>query len=538
MGAAGEVDVPLDSARIRAQHNKIRIRDMISKPVVLLILDGWGEKVNGEGNAIAGAKIPVWDNLIKTCPHSTLSACGEDVGLPIGQMGNSEVGHLTMGAGRVIYQDLTMISKEIKEEHFFQNHVLLNAFKRAKETQKGVHFMGLLSPGGVHSHEDHLFAAIEMAHLQGVSQLYVHAFLDGRDTPPQSATPSIEKLQTVLEKTHAQLATVSGRYYAMDRDKRHERVKLAYDAIVHGKAEYQAKTGLDALNQAYLRKETDEFVKPTCIVNAMGESAPLQDGDIVIYMNFRADRARALSVALTSPNFTGFERGKLPVLGEFVTLTEYDKSLDVSIIYPPQDHKNVLGEFLQNQHLTQLHIAETEKYAHVTFFFNGGIEKPFDGEERILIPSPKVATYDLKPQMSALELTEELVKQIHQQKFDFIVCNYANADMVGHTGNYDAAVKAIEVLDACLGKIVQALKAVNGQMLITSDHGNAECMIDLQTGQAHTAHTLSLVPVVYVGPKPLKFTKQNGTLSDIAPTILKMMDLTPPSEMTGTSLMT
>ncbi|MGD9591112.1 MAG: 2,3-bisphosphoglycerate-independent phosphoglycerate mutase [Candidatus Berkiella sp.] len=509
---------------------------MASKPVVLLIFDGWGYKENGKGNAIAAASTPHWDKLIETCPHTTLSGCGEDVGLPDGQMGNSEVGHLTMGAGRVIYQDLTLISKEIKEGRFFQNSVLINAFKRAKETQKAIHFMCLLSPGGVHSHEDHLFAALHMAREHEAPHVYVHAFLDGRDTPPQSAKASLQKLDVVLKQTHATLATVSGRYYAMDRDKRHERVKLAYDAIVFGQSDYHAANGMTALNDAYARNETDEFVKPTCIENDRQTPTQIKDGDIVIYMNFRADRARALSVALTDKSFDGFERGNMPHLGEFITLTQYDKNLAATVVYPPQNHQNVLGEYLQNNHLKQLHLAETEKYAHVTFFFNGGIEKPFIGEERILIPSPKVATYDLMPQMSAYELTDALVKQIQTQQFDFIVCNYANADMVGHTGNFAATVKAIEVLDDCLGKIVNALNSVDGQMLITSDHGNAECMLDDNSGQPHTAHTLSVVPLVYVGAKAYHFKNEPGTLSDIAPTILKMLDLTKPSQMTGTCL--
>ena len=510
---------------------------MPSKPVILLIFDGWGYKNNGEGNAIAQAFTPNWDKLIQTCPHTTLSGCGLDVGLPEGQMGNSEVGHLTMGAGRVIYQDLTLISKEIKEGGFFQNSVLINAFKRAKETQKAIHLTCLLSPGGVHSHEDHLFAALEMAKAHEAPFVYVHAFLDGRDTPPQSAKASILKLDTVLKKTNATLATVSGRYYAMDRDNRHERVKLAYDAIVFGMSEYHAKDGLEALQNAYDRKETDEFVKPTCIENTHQTPVQINDGDTVIYMNFRADRARALSVAMTDKTFNGFERGNMPALSEFITLTQYDKNLKTSVIYPPKDHKNVLGEYLQNNQLTQLHLAETEKYAHVTFFFNGGVEKPFTGEERVLIPSPKVATYDLKPEMSAYELSAELVKHILAQKFDFIVCNFANADMVGHTGNLPATVKAIEVLDECLGHIVNALKSVDGQMLITSDHGNAECMLDDHSGQPHTAHTLSMVPLVYVGSESYQFKNENGTLSDIAPTLLKLLRLPQPSEMTGLCLL-
>ncbi len=508
-----------------------------SKPVVLLILDGWGYRPNGEGNAINAAKTPVWDSLVKNCPSTTISGCGEDVGLPEGQMGNSEVGHLTMGAGRVIYQELTLITKNIQNGQFFQNTVLLNAFARAKKTNKAVHILGLLSQGGVHSHEDHIFAALEMAKQNQVTSVYVHAFLDGRDTPPKSAKPSLEKLQTHLAKTGGSLASISGRYYAMDRDKRHERVKLAYDALVHGNAPFQATSGITGLEAAYDRGETDEFVKPTLISTAGKSPITINDGDIVIYMNFRADRARALSEALTNPDFKSFDRGHFPILGEFVSLTEYDKNLNASIAFPAKEHRNVLGEYLQHCHLKQLHLAETEKYAHVTFFFNGGIETPFQGEERILIPSPKVATYDEKPEMSAYELTQALTKSILEQKFDFIVCNYANADMVGHTGNFDATIKAIEVLDECLGKIISALERVGGEVLITSDHGNAECMIDTDSGQPHTAHTLSLVPLVYVGKRKVHFTSENGTLSDIAPTLLHLMGLPQPPEMTGHSLL-
>jgi 2,3-bisphosphoglycerate-independent phosphoglycerate mutase len=506
-----------------------------SKPVVLLILDGWGHQPNGKGNAISKAVTPTWDALIKNCPSTLISGCGEDVGLPEGQMGNSEVGHLTMGAGRVIYQELTLINKSIREESFYRNTTLINAFEQAKKLNKSVHIMGLLSPGGVHSHEDHIFACLRMAAQNHVSNVYVHAFLDGRDTPPQSAKHSLEKLDSVLKETNSKLATVCGRYYAMDRDKRHERTQLAFNAIVFGKSPFHATSGILALEQSYARNEFDEFVKPTIIDHQT--PITINDGDIVIYMNFRADRARALSNALTQENYEGFDRGHYPIISELVTLTEYEKSLKANVVFPTKAHVNVLGEYLQNLHLTQLHLAETEKYAHVTFFFNGGIEKPYQGEERILIPSPKVATYDLQPQMSAFELTDVLVENILQQKFDFIVCNYANADMVGHTGNFDATVKAIETLDQCLGKVVAALEKVGACALITSDHGNAECMLDEQNNQAHTAHTMSLVPLVYVGKQPFTFNDTKGTLSDIAPTILKLMDLKQPQEMTGHSLM-
>jgi 2,3-bisphosphoglycerate-independent phosphoglycerate mutase len=507
-----------------------------SKPVVLLILDGWGESPAHAGNAITTAKTPCWDHLMKTCPHTLISGSGEDVGLPDGQMGNSEVGHLTMGAGRVVYQDLTLITKQIQNKEFFANPVLLAACQKAKAQNKAIHVMGLVSPGGVHSHEDHLLALLDLAQQQQVPSLYVHAFLDGRDTPPKSAMDSLERLQQRLTTTPYQIATVSGRYYAMDRDKRWERVQLAYDAIVQRRSGYTATSATQALEAAYARDESDEFVQPTLIENS--KSTPMiNDGDIVIYFNFRADRARALCYALTQPDFTGFERPRLPKI-ELVTFTQYDIQIQSQVVYPPMSHKNTLGEYLQSLNLTQLRLAETEKYAHVTFFFNGGIEQPYQGEIRKLVPSPKVATYDLKPEMSAAEVTDILVENILNQSVDFIVCNFANADMVGHTGNMPATITAIETLDRCLARITTALKQVQGLALITSDHGNAECMIDEENEQAHTAHTTSLVPLVYIGHVPFDFIAKPGRLSDIAPTLLTMMDLKIPNEMTGTPLLT
>lgn len=508
-----------------------------NKPVVLLILDGWGHRESNQegGNAIAQAQTPTWDNLIKNYPHTLISGCGEDVGLPQGQMGNSEVGHITLGAGRVLYQDLTRITKEIKDGNFFKNLVLENAFAKADSNHRAVHIMGLLSPGGVHSHEDHIFACIKMAREKSKGPIYVHAFLDGRDTPPQSARNSLEKLEVVLNTYQAKLATVTGRYFAMDRDQRWERVQAAFEAIVYGNAHYEAPNSIAALDAAYARGETDEFVKPTCIKPAHQEPIILQDNDVVIYMNFRADRARALSYALTSNDFTGFDRGHYPKIAELVTLTEYDTEIKSLIAYKPQALNQVLGEYLQDLHLTQLRLAETEKYAHVTFFFNGGIEKPFFGEERILVPSPKVATYDLQPEMSAPEVTRLLVKHILEKKFDVIICNYANADMVGHTGNLPAAIKAIETLDSALKEITQALDKVGGEMLITADHGNAECMIDDVANQPHTAHTLSLVPLLYFGKQKIRL-REGGTLQDVAPTLLALMELPQPQEMTGHTL--
>lgn len=507
------------------------------KPVVLLILDGWGVSTGETGDAIHAAQTPTWDKLMAQAPHIVLSGSGEDVGLPQGQMGNSEVGHLTIGSGRVIDQDLSRISKAIRQGSFFQNPVLKETFAKLKNTSQALHIFGLFSPGGVHSHEDHILACIQMARESDVPSIFLHLFLDGRDTPPQSALASLEKLQNIIAPfPHVRVATVSGRYYAMDRDKRWDRVKKAYDAIVYGKAEFTAPSAIEALKLAYERGETDEFVSPTCIL-FNNHSVTLNTDDSVVYMNFRSDRARALTYALSDTTFSGFDRGTHPpVLRDIVTLTEYDPKLTVKVAFPSQVHHNVLGEVLQNLHLKQLHLAETEKYAHVTFFFNGGKEPPYEGETRILIPSPKVATYDLCPQMSAEPVTDILVKNILEQQYDFIVCNFANADMVGHTGNFTATVQAIETLDKCLGKIVEALNTVGAEALITADHGNAECMLDLENDQPHTAHTLSFVPFVYVGKRHMTFTQSVGTLSDIAPTILTLMGLPIPPEMTGKSL--
>lgn len=509
-----------------------------SKPVVLLILDGWGISSTENGNAISAAKTPHWDQLMANAPHIVLSGSGEDVGLPDGQMGNSEVGHLTIGAGRVIDQDLTRISKSIKQGTFFQNPVLKETFTTLQTEEHQLHILGLLSPGGVHSHEDHILACIQMAKDNGVKKILLHVFLDGRDTPPKSAMASLTKLEDfIATQSGVHIASVTGRYYAMDRDQRWERVKQAYDAIVYGKSIYTASSATEALSLAYARDESDEFVKPTCIL--VGDQPfKLNSGDSLVYMNFRSDRARALTNAFLKPDFSGFDRGEHPPkLKDMVTLTEYDPSLHAKVAFLPQEHHNVLGEYLQNHHLTQLHLAETEKYAHVTFFFNGGVEAPYQGETRILVPSPKIATYDSHPEMSAFEVTDILVESIKKQQYDFIVCNYANADMVGHTGNFEATVKAIEALDLCLGKIIDALHSVNGEALITSDHGNAECMIDVENHQPHTAHTTSLVPFVYVGNKLMRFTQHEGKLSDIAPTLLTLMNLPIPPEMTGISLL-
>lgn len=507
------------------------------KTIALIILDGWGHRTDLPHNAIAAANTPVWDKLWQDCPHTLLSGSGLDVGLPAEQMGNSEVGHLTMGAGRVIYQELTRIDKAISEGEFFQNPVFLSAINKAKQNNKAVHILGLLSPGGVHSHEQHIQALIKLAAQQHATQVYIHVFLDGRDTPPQSALTSLQNLeQTCQQLKCGKIVSMIGRYYAMDRDKRWERVQAAYELLTEGKAEHHADNAEAALTMAYARGETDEFVKATSIHATNQAPVTINNGDVVIFMNFRADRARELTRAFIDNPFTEFNRHKTPRLADFVSLTQYAADIKTTIAFPPQALTNVIGEYIAQHGLTQLRIAETEKYAHVTFFFNGGQETPFQGEERILVPSPKIATYDLKPEMSAIEMTEQLVKAIHSQKYNLIVCNFANPDMVGHTGNFAATVKAIETVDQCLGRILTALRSINGEMVITADHGNAECMFDEKTQQPHTAHTCELVPFVYYGHHAT-IIKAQGNLADLAPTILYLMDLTVPAEMTGNSLL-
>jgi 2,3-bisphosphoglycerate-independent phosphoglycerate mutase len=506
------------------------------KPLVLLILDGWGHREEVTNNAIAQANTPVMDKLWQSCPHTLISGSGLDVGLPDGQMGNSEVGHVNLGSGRVVYQDFTRITKAISDGDFFTNPVLLDAVTQAKQRQKAVHIMGLLSPGGVHSHEDHLLAMIQLAEQQTAGPIYLHAFLDGRDTPPRSAKTSLEKIQAHFDQSGSgKIATVIGRYFAMDRDKRWDRVQQAYDLLTAGKADFQAETAVQALEMAYQRDENDEFVKATAIVDQDGQAVRMQDGDALIFMNFRADRARQFSRAFIDDNFAGFNRQHRPKLSRFVMLTEYAADINAPCAYPPERLNNVLGEWLAKHNKTQLRISETEKYAHVTFFFSGGKEQLFDGEQRILIDSPKVATYDLQPEMSSTELTDKLVAAIHSNAFDVIVCNYPNGDMVGHTGVMSAAIKAVEAVDHCIGRVVTALREVGGECLITADHGNAEMMLDPASGQAHTAHTSDPVPLIYVG-RPAKVT-EGGILSDIAPTMLHLMGMPVPAEMTGKVLM-
>jgi 2,3-bisphosphoglycerate-independent phosphoglycerate mutase len=500
--------------------------------VLLLILDGWGYREDKASNPLVLARLPNWRALLADYPHTLVETHGLHVGLPDGQMGNSEVGHMNIGAGRIVYQDLTRIDAAIADGSFVHNAALLQACAAAKAAGTTLHVFGLLSPGGVHSHEDQIFAMLDLASKQGVARVAVHAFLDGRDTPPRSAHVSLQKLDAVCTRLgNAFVATVSGRYYAMDRDKRWERVKLADDAITDAQSGFHADNAVAALDAAYARGENDEFVKPTVI----GPGARFNDGDAVIYMNFRADRARQLTQAFVDPAFDGFARARRIVLSALVTLTEYSADLPVTAVaFPPQSLHNSLGEYLATLGLHQLRIAETEKYAHVTFFFSGGREAPYPGEERILVPSPKVATYDLKPEMSCPEVTDRLIDAIRGGRFDFIVCNVANADMVGHTGKLDAAIKAAEAVDEALGRLRVAIVDAGGEMLITADHGNFEQMTAAD-GQPHTQHTVGPVPLVYVGRKA---TLAHGALSDLAPMVLALMGLPQPAEMTGHSLAT
>jgi 2,3-bisphosphoglycerate-independent phosphoglycerate mutase len=508
------------------------------QPIVLIILDGFGHREDTSYNAIAAACTPHWDELWRTCPHTLLVGSGHAVGLPQDQMGNSEVGHLTMGAGRTVYQEFTRLDKAIEEGDFFRNPVFINALQKAKTNNKAVHILGLLSPGGVHSHERQIHAMLDLAVQQGLENIYVHAFLDGRDTPPQSAMASLEALEAHMKRLgQGQIASLIGRYYAMDRDKRWERVQQAYDLLTQGKADFHAESALTGLQMAYDRKETDEFVKATAIYAQNKKPITVNDGDVIVFMNYRADRARELTRAFIEKDFSDFTREVVPQLAGFVSLTQYAADIPTQIAFAPQSLANTLGEYAAQLGVLQLRIAETEKYAHVTFFFNGGIEQPFAGEDRILIPSPKVATYDLKPEMSAVEMTDKLVEAIQSKKYGLIICNFANPDMVGHTGNFDATVTAIEVIDHCLGRISAALTQVGGEMVITADHGNAEFMFDEQTKQPHTAHTSELVPFVYRGRKAT-IAHDTGTLADIAPTLLYLMDLPKPAEMTGSSLVT
>jgi 2,3-bisphosphoglycerate-independent phosphoglycerate mutase len=503
------------------------------KPVLLLILDGWGHREGGDqsDNAIEQAHAPNWRRLLADCPHALVHTEGRFVGLPDGQMGNSEVGHMNIGAGRIVYQDLTRIDAAIEDGSFFANAELCAACDAATAGSGRLHVFGLLSPGGVHSHETHIFAMLELATRRGVPQVAVHAFLDGRDTPPRSAEASLRLLEDACVRAgNARIASVTGRYFAMDRDQRWDRVEKAYGAIAEARSVHQEPDALAALNAAYARGENDEFVQPTVIAG----STPMRDGDAVVFMNFRADRAREISSAFVREDFAGFERPRRIRLSRYVCLTEYDASLPAPVAYPPDDLRDTLGDVLAAHGMTQLRIAETEKYAHVTFFFNGGVEAPVAGEERVLIPSPRVATYDLQPEMSCPELTEKLCAAIRSQRFDAIVCNIANPDMVGHTGVLAAAIKAAEAVDVALGAIRAALEEVGGEMIVTADHGNLERMRDPVTGQPYTAHTVGPVPCVYFG-RPATM-RDGGALRDLAPTLLQLMGLPQPAAMTGQSL--
>ncbi len=507
-------------------------------PVLLLILDGFGHREECDHNAICQARKPHWNFLWKTHAHTIIDASEKMVGLPTGQMGNSEVGHMNIGAGRVVYQDYTKIEHAIETGEFRRNPALLKAIETGK--QGALHILGLLSPGGVHSHESQIHEMVDMAARAGVKNIYVHAFLDGRDTPPKSAEPSLmslqKKFESLINLSTGRIASVCGRYFAMDRDQRWERMKPAHDLITQGAATHWAASATDALALAYLRGESDEFVQATAIVPPGSKPVRMNDGDAVVFMNFRSDRARQMTRALTDAAFDGFARAHAPRLGSFCTLTTYGEDFaHIPAAYPPQSVANGFGEYLASRGLKQLRIAETEKYAHVTYFFNGGVETPYAGEDRVMVPSPKVATYDLQPEMSAREVTDKLVAAIQSKKYDAIVCNYANGDMVGHTGDLAAATRAIEVLDECIGRAVEAMQAIGGEVLITADHGNAETMLDTTTQQAHTAHTLNLVPLLYIGRRAK--VADGGALQDVAPTLLRIMGLPQPAEMTGKPLL-
>ncbi len=502
------------------------------KPVMLLILDGWGHREEVEDNALAQADLPNWRHLLATCPHTLVHTEGRHVGLPDGQMGNSEVGHMNLGAGRIVYQDLTRVDAAIEDGSFFANAELNAACRDAIAHDGTLHVMGLLSPGGVHSHEAHIFGMLDLAHRAGVPRVAVHAFLDGRDTPPQSAEASLRALQALCDRLgNARISSVGGRYFAMDRDKRWDRVRRGWDAIVEAAGEHRATDALSALQAAYARGENDEFVAPTVIDGA----SPMRDGDAVVFMNFRADRARQLTAAFVDPGFEGFV-ARRPALSRFVCLTEYDAKLPAPLAFAPDDLRHTFGEIVAEAGLTQLRIAETEKYAHVTFFFSGGREDLFAGEERILVPSPQVATYDLQPEMSCPELTDKLVAAIESGRFDAIVCNIANPDMVGHSGILSAAIAAAQAVDIAIGRVADAVRASGGALIITADHGNLEMMRDPATGQPHTAHTVGPVPLVYVGDRHVAL-RAGGALRDVAPTLLDLLGLAQPADMSGQSLL-
>lgn len=506
-----------------------------SGPVVLMILDGWGYRENNSHNAIALAHTPQWDTWWKTCPHVLLEASGSFVGLPDGQMGNSEVGHMHIGAGRVILQDYTRINKSIDSYEFANNTTFIETIHEMQQSGHAIHILGLLSAGGIHSHETHLFAFLALCATMQFSRIYLHLFLDGRDTAPQSAMQSLNKLQEILKKYPvAEISSLSGRYYAMDRDNRWQRIERTYHVLTGSNdpniPHYESATA--AISAFYQQQIFDEFIPPTFI----GHATPIKDGDSVFFFNFRADRARQLTHALIDEAFDAFHRPLKPHIARFISMTHYADALATQAAYPPQQLQHTLGEVIAQHGLHQLRIAETEKYAHVTFFLNGGREASFPNEDRTLIPSPAIATYDLQPEMSALKLTRSIIEAIQSAHYDVIICNYANADMVGHSGNLTATIKAIESLDNAMHDVSKALTNVGGHLLITADHGNAELMFDEKTQQVHTAHTCDPVPLLYVGDNHLHFKLGVGSLIDVAPTLLALLKINPPSEMTGRSL--
>ncbi len=506
------------------------------KPVLLVVLDGWGIRAQREANAIAIAGTPNMDMLAREFPNAALETSGLSVGLPDGQMGNSEVGHTNLGAGRIVYQDLVRINRAIEDGSFYKNDALLLAARRAKEQGGALHLLGLVSDGGVHSHVEHMHALVELARREGVGRVFVHAFMDGRDTPPKSGLDYMRQVENRFKETgYGKVAMVSGRYYAMDRDKRWDRVKLAYEAMVRGEG-HKVPSGVAAMERAYGAGETDEFVKPSVIVDGDGKAVgPIRDGDAVLFFNFRSDRARELTRALADPGFKDFDRGAQLQLSAYVTMTQYDETFTYPIAYAPQDLSEIFPEIVARSGQRQLRTAETEKYAHVTFFFNGGREMVFENEDRILVPSPRdVKTYDLKPEMSAREVTDKLSQALASGKYGFVLANFANPDMVGHSGILDAAVKAVKVVDECVGKLWQVCQKMGIAMLITADHGNCEMMTDPVTGEPHTAHTLNPVPFILASPdfRGAKL-REKGILADVAPTALQIMGLPQPKEMKG-----
>ena len=504
----------------------------MSKKVILVIMDGWGLGLVPAADAIQQAKVPFVSSLYKAYPNTTLVTCGEAVGLPDGQMGNSEVGHLNLGAGRIVYQELQRINVAIKTGELASNPSLLASIDYAKQNNKPLHLLGLVSDGGVHSHTSHLKAICDLCKTKGLSAVYIHAFTDGRDTDPKSGLRYIEDLENHLKNSAGKIASVSGRYYAMDRDKRWERVLLAYDTLVKAEGP-TANTAMDVLKENYANHITDEFIKPTILTENGKPIATIKDGDAVLCFNFRTDRCREITEVLSQKDFPDFGMKKLDL--HYTTITKYNETFkNINVIFENDNLENTLGEVLAKHHKKQIRIAETEKYPHVSFFFSGGRELPFEGETRIMAPSPKVATYDLQPEMSAFEVAQKLGDAIQSKKYHAIICNFANADMVGHTGNLNAAIKAMEVLDTCIGQVVNAMESIGGEVIITADHGNAELMEDYENKQVHTQHTTNVVPFLYIGRKAT--IKPNGRLSDIAPTLLHLMGEKQPSEMTGQNL--